>query len=439
MKTAKELFAEGTKMLNEAKGLQMKKDFSAEDVDQRNSLLKEGMRLRTESAKLRDMEKALAEVYAPPDGKSTERTMQNFRGLGHYLVENYKYYKPRAKNIHPYFTDSEPFTDPAEKDTKERVWVAQKSHRKDLVESVGASGGFLVPPEFREELLAIAYETNPIRQRATIIPMRRRQVVIPTLDQTGTTGGQTRMHGGIVATWTEEATEKDETQPAFRQIALVAHKLVCYTEASDELLDDEAVGLVAVLSGPMGWGGAIEWEEEYTFLRGTGAGQPDGVIDHAATVRVPRLGAGAVAIGDLFDMLAAHHGERPIWHINRGLIPQILGLNGPAGNPSYVFIDNAREGMPMNLFGFPIHWTEKLPVLGTRGDVLLADWRYYLVGDRQMTTIDSSQHYRFRYDLTAWRAVHRVDGQPWLSTVITLADGTTTISPFVVLDSEIVT
>jgi HK97 family phage major capsid protein len=303
-----------------------------------------------------------------------------------------------------------------------------------LVENIGASGGFLVPPEFREELLAVAYEKNPIRQRATIIPMRRRQISVPTLDQTGTTAGQTRMHGGIVASWTEEAAQKDETEPDFRQITLTAHKLVCYTEASDELLADDAVGLVAVLSGPMGWGGAIEWEEEYTFLRGTGAGQPNGVINHAGTVGVVRAGAGAININDLFGMLQAHHGENPIWHINRGAMTQILNLNGPAGNPSYVFIDNAREGLPMKLFGFEIHWTEKLPVLGQRGDILLADWRYYLVGDRQATTIDSSQHFRFRNDLTAWRAVHRVDGQPWLSAPITLADGTTQISPFVVLD-----
>jgi hypothetical protein len=42
-------------------------------------------------------------------------------------------------------------------------------------------------------------------------------------------------------------------------------------------------------------------------------------------------------------------------------------------------------------------------------------------------------HYRFRYDLMAWRAVHRVDGQPWLSAPLTLADGAFQISPFVIL------
>jgi HK97 family phage major capsid protein len=83
--------------------------------------------------------------------------------------------------------------------------------------------------------------------------------------------------------------------------------------------------------------------------------------------------------------------------------------------------------------GYPIVWTEKLPALGTQGDILLANWPDYLVGDRQATTIDASMHYRFRYDLMAWRAVHRVDGQPWLSAPLTLADGAFQISPFVIL------
>ena len=434
MKTAQELFDAGTALIQEAKDIHYNPDVDAQDAEKRDGLLHEGMRLRGESAKLRDMEKALAETFTPPDGKSTQRTAAKFRSLGHYLVENYRAYMPRTKNVHPYFAERKEFKDPDEAGVQNE-WVARKARgRKDLVESVGASGGFLVPPEFRAELLSVAYEQNPIRQRATVIPMRGRQIVVPTLDQTGTTANQTRMHGGIVATWTEEAKQKDETQPEFRQIDLVAHKLVCYTEASDELLADDAVGLVAVLSGPMGWGGAIEWEEEWTFLRGSGAGQPNGVINHGGTVAWPRAAAGAIGINDLFGMLQSHHGEQPMWHINRGAMTQILGLAGPAVNPSYIFIDNAREGLPMQLFGFPVQWTEKLPVLGVRGDILLADWRFYLIGDRQMTTIDSSMHYRFRYDLTAWRAVHRVDGQPWLSAPITLADGTTQISPFVVLD-----
>ena len=326
--------------------------------------------------------------------------------------------------------------DPDDHDAPETTPWAHKdgtvpSDAKQLAEAVGATGGFLVPVQFEPTLLEWAWETNPIRARSTVIPMRRRQLQIPTLDQTGTAAGQTRQYGGVVSSWTAEATLKDLTDPVFRQINLVAHKLACFTIASDELLDDSAVSLVSLLSRL--FGGAIEWETDYAFLRGTGAGQPMGVLNAPATFVQPRAVAGTISLADIVNMIAHHQGPTPMWHITREAFPVIAGLNGPAANPSFVFIPNAREGIPATLFGFPITWTEKLPRLGVQGDVLLASWNMYLIGDRQQTTIDTSIHFRFRWDQTCWRAVHRVDGQPWLSLPVTLADGNWQISPFVIL------
>jgi HK97 family phage major capsid protein len=327
-----------------------------------------------------------------------------------------------------------------EADMVERVpWVDQKAaerhpEQKQLAENVGATGGFLVPVEFRATLLEWAWENNVIRQRATVIPMNRRQLQIPTLDQTGTAANATRQYGGVVATWTEEAGQKDETEPDFRQINLVAHKLVTFTIASDELLADSAIALTTLLSRL--FGGAIEWETDWAFLRGTGAGMPIGVLNAGATFVEPRQTAGTITIDDIIQMIAHHQGNTPLWHITREAFPTIAQLNGPAGNPSYVFIPNAREGIPATLFGFPIEWTEKLPRLGTQGDILLSSWDMYLIGDRQQTTIDTSIHFRFRWDQTCWRAVIRIDGQPWLSQPVTLADGNWQISPFVILGDE---
>ena len=67
----------------------------------------------------------------------------------------------------------------------------------------------------------------------------------------------------------------------------------------------------------------------------------------------------------------------------------------------------------------------------------LADFRYYLIGDRQATTIESTPYTdQWKYDLTSWRAVHRVDGQPWLSAPLTYQDGTVQVSPFVILGAK---
>ena len=107
----------------------------------------------------------------------------------------------------------------------------------------------------------------------------------------------------------------------------------------------------------------------------------------------------------------------------------------PAGNASFIWQANAVDGIPGQILGKPVIWDEKMEAAGTRGDVLLANWKFYLIGERQATTIESTQFESFLSDLTTWRMVSRGDGQPWLTAPITLADGSKQLSPFVVLSS----
>jgi len=263
------------------------------------------------------------------------------------------------------------------------------------------------------------------------------------LDQTGAPAAGSSYYGGAIAYWTEEGALKSESQPDFRQMSLVAHKLVVYTEASDELLADSAIPLEALLQGL--FRSVVMNEEEWTFINGNGAGQPLGIVTAntvaglGPTIVVTRAGASAISIVDIMNMLQSFQGRSPVWLAHQSAMTQILSLNGPAGNPSYVWIGNGRDAMPTTLMGYPIFFVENAMPLGTSGDIILADLSKYLIGDRQMVTVDASKHNKFEYDLTSWRAVHRVDGRPWLSAPITYRDGTTTVSPFVILDTNVAT
>ena len=180
--------------------------------------------------------------------------------------------------------------------------------------------------------------------------------------------------------------------------------------------------------------------EEYAFLNGTGAGQPLGVITaiNTPTIAVNRAAANAVSYADFANMMERFlPSGRGVWHISQSLMSDVIQLSGPTGNASYVWATNAADGIPGTLLGLPVIWTEKVPRVGTTGDVVLADWRYYLLGDRQATTIESTKFDRWAYDETSWRVVHRVDGQPWMSAPLTYQDGTTSVSPFVVLSSTV--
>ncbi len=317
---------------------------------------------------------------------------------------------------------------------------------KALAESIGASGGFLVPLEQSSILLGLLGEGSIVRQNATVMRMTRRQMTIPIVDQTSAVAGQPAWFGGMVASWTEEAGQKGESDPQFRQLGLTAFKLVVYTRVSDELLDDSATSLSDFLMGPMGFPGAIRWQEDFTFLRGTGAGQPLGVVPAPGTITVARQvagpGAAAITFTDLTNMMEnflpsgdGGSGGNGRWVFSTTAKAELLRLQGPDGNPSFIWA-NAIDGAPNRLLGHPVSFTEKLATIGNVGDALLADFSFYIIGDRQNTTIDSSIHERLRNDQTTWRAVHRVDGRPRLSAPITLQDGTAQVSPFVILGAK---
>ncbi len=311
------------------------------------------------------------------------------------------------------------------------------NEQKQMVENVGASGGFLVPVEQYASLMAIAAERSIVRQRANIIRMTRRQMDITVLDQTSTTSGVGHWFGGLLFYWADEAAEKTLSEAKWRQMSLVAKKLIGYTRASDELVADAAISLNDFLSGPFGFAGGVAWMEDFAFLNGNGVGRPLGVIQSPATISVARQVQNSVTYEDLTQMTENHlREEDAVWVASISLKHILMNMTYPTASPSLVWQPSAREGMPGTLFGRPLYWTEKVPRVGSAGDIGLYDFSQYLLGDRQATTITTSNDEMFKYDQTSWRVVHRVDGRPWLNAPVTTADGQSTLSPFVILGAK---
>jgi HK97 family phage major capsid protein len=432
-----ELMTEAKARIAEAAAIAANPDASGEDKAKFMKLTAEVVELKGRAEATARLHEAAADIEAFAQKKMPQAAPDTggFKRLGHFAQAVWRstfrnQWDRRLGSV---------WSDPAEPSTPQggKGWVEDGMERKDLVENIGASGGFLVPLQQMNQLLQVPAPAQIVRPRCTIVPMTARQIQWPVLDQTSTTAGQPHWYGGILARWTEEGETKHEDQPAFRQLNLVAHKLVTYTEASDELLADSGQSIEALLTSL--FTGAISWYEEEAFVNGTGAGQPQGVVWAPATIAVGRAVAGAIGLNDLVNMLEQFQGSNGIWLCNHRGLSDLMLLNGPAGNPSYVFMISARDAMPNTLFGMPLFFNEHCPALGVRGDIILADWRMYLVGDRQAFTVDASKHFRFQNDITAWRGVHRVDGRPWLSTPLTWRDGTHQSSPFVVLDSAIAT
>lgn len=324
-------------------------------------------------------------------------------------------------------------------DTK-RLQRVYGSTKDELSEISGGAGGYLVPAEYSREIMRLATEGAVVRPRARIIPMSSREWNVPALTYDGTTAGQPHSLGGVVATWTEEGGEKTETEPTFKTIKLVYHELSGYTVATNMLRQDAGATLSALLTNL--FGEAIAWYEDYAFLRGTGVGQPLGVFNSDCLL-TEVAASSTFVITDAANMLEKFMSRETnggVWVMHPKVLHLLVALaDGAANTNNVIWIPNAREKEPASLFGRPILFSEKMPVLPAGssasqiGGVLLADFSYYLIGDRGRIEIDFSEHFKFTENKGTWRFCSYVDGQPWLTTYRTLADGSTTVSPFVSL------
>jgi HK97 family phage major capsid protein len=306
-----------------------------------------------------------------------------------------------------------------------------------LAESSGVTGGYVVPPEFYQQLLAIVAENTFIRPRAFVQPMASATLQFPYLDITTVqSAGVSPFFGGVQMYWTEEAQTRTETEPQFKMMELKAHELSGYSVSSNVLLADAAFGLEKFLFTLFGQ--AIAWFEEYAFLQGNGVGKPVGMLTAPVTLTKTRDNANQISYNDVATMLSKllpMSWNRAIWLFSPSCVPQLLQLKDGANRAIFISIDQGAVKAPVwKLLGLAAIVTEKLPALGTKGDLMLVDPALYVIGDRMQVEIAASEHVNFLKNQMTWRVVERVDGQPWLEKAITLQDATTQISPFVALN-----
>jgi HK97 family phage major capsid protein len=317
-------------------------------------------------------------------------------------------------------------------------------HKAALGESSGSTGGYIVPPDFYRQLLTIAAEQSLIRPRAWVQPMASATLQFPYLDiTTAQSAGVSPFFGGVKMYWTEEAQTRVETEPQFKMMELQAHELSGYSVSSNVLLQDAAFGLEKFLMQLFGL--AIGWFEDYAFLQGNGVGKPIGMLNCGARINTGgnaggtgRLTANQVQFADVATMwsklLPASWGKA-FWMFSPTVVPQLLQLKDGANRAIFISIDmGATEKPNWSLLGRPAYPTEKLPALGTNGDLMLVDPSFYVIGDRMQIEVAASEHVNFLKNQMTWRVVERVDGQPWMDKPITLQDTTTQVSPFVALN-----
>lgn len=305
---------------------------------------------------------------------------------------------------------------------------------KDLSEGAGDTGGYLVPDVFSNEILKVELEQSVVRNNgARVLNMTGAILRIPALSVYNNATGQ--IYGGASAFWGAENTAITESQPTFDRVNLEPKKLTGYVEDSNELEQDAIVNMGQLLTQM--FGEVLAFEEDDAFINGNGVNKPLGILNAPALVTVSRATTSVVSTADVVGMIARFRGnmDRAVFLVNQSTLPSIYKLKDE--NNNYIWHPGMNASIADKamgtLYGIPLVVTEKCPAVGTTGDIILADFGHYLIGDRGGLRVDYSQHFKFQSDQMAYRVIKRVDGQPWLKQAITPRRGGATLSPFVAI------
>jgi HK97 family phage major capsid protein/HK97 family phage prohead protease len=306
-----------------------------------------------------------------------------------------------------------------------------------LSEGIGSDGGFLLQPQFVNEVMTNVWQTGEIMKRCYSVPMKTNSLQIPGVDETSRATGSRA--GGIRGYWLAEGATKTESQPKFRRIELNLRKAVVLIPTTDELLDD-AEALDAFIRSEAER--EIRFTIENAIFNGNGAGMPLGILNAGCTVEVSKetgQASGTIEYANILKMYARlREDTEAAWFIDRSCIPQLATMSvavGTGGSPVWMPANGA-AGQPYNtLLGLPVIIHEHGATVGTVGDICLCDMSKYVLAYKPIESA-MSIHVYFTTDQSLYRLVMRVDGQPKLASAITPKSGGDTVTDFVTLESR---
>lgn len=251
-------------------------------------------------------------------------------------------------------------------------WIA----KADLVEGTNNVGGYLVPTEYTNEIMALARLTSFALQDCRVWPMSSDKRSVPV--------EATRAS----MTWTAENTDATETNPTFAEILLDAKRLTGYIPVTNELLGDVNVDIASYLLEMISQG--IGDKLDATVLNGTtGGGDPfDGVLQKSGITTVD--GGLAVSnldgddLADAIDKIDQEAEAGAKFYMHKTVFNYVRKLKDSNGN--YIF-GPLGAAAPATIFEYPYLKTPNAPtatsVAATKSYIAFGNMRYFALGRRE--------------------------------------------------------
>lgn len=316
-------------------------------------------------------------------------------------------------------------------------------------EGVGADGGYLVPPQFREEIWQKVSGEDSLMSRCAQFTTAKNSLTFPKDE---TTPWDNSSSGGIRVFWEGEGDQSTASKPKFETETARLNKLMALIKITEELLDD-APGLDSYLRRwtPI----KMQHVLNTAIVRGNGTGKPHGLIGAASTVTVSKENSQDAAsilfpnINNMWNRLYSDLRSNSVWLINQEIEPQLEGMQFLPANehgsattsssnvPVYLPAGGVADTPFARLKGRPVLPMQPCSALGTLGDIILTDLQQYMIltkgsGVQQ----DVSMHLHFDQAIETFRFIFRVTGQPLWNSVINPENGSNTYGSAVVLETR---
>ena len=277
-----------------------------------------------------------------------------------------------------------------------------------------ASGGFLIPEVYLDEIIGLLYNKTVIKELgARTIPLETGNINIP------------RMTSGTRATWGGEARKIKTTQPTFGNLRLSAKRLEAIVPQTRELIMSTKYSADEIFASDLSrrmqlgldWGGLYGKGGEF---QPTGIANTPGVEVIDATKMDAQYADSTGKITSDFPVyikslvLSKNVDDMNLgWAFNSFTEGYLMNLKTTTGD--YIYRDEMNAG---RFLGIPYATTNQIPTDPKAGttDIFFGNWADLMIGDQMgletYTTLDGSwtdedgvQHNAFEENLTGTRAL----------------------------------
>ncbi len=346
-------------------------------------------------------------------------------------------HKPVYRNLGEQMLDVRSMTLDTSDAPKARERFQQVVNAAGASTGIDSEGGFLVETDKAASIMETAIQTGVLSSRCTRQPIGANADSFEYMaadDRDRSTG----MRNGI------QVYRKGETdsmvssgKAGFKPRELRVEDMYGLLYVTNRMLRD-AVALASYAKRILREQFAFKLDLE--IFEGNGVGRCLGIMKSGLPVSVAKEAgqtAKTIVAANVVKMLARFTGNvaNADWFINQDVLPQ-LPLMTVGDQPVFIPGGSFANAPFGSLFGRPIVPIEFCETLGTKGDIILADFSEYLLIEKGGMEEAESIHVKFLTDETAYRFITRNNGQPMHDAPLTPLKGTSTLSPFVMLDTR---